>query len=87
MLGHDDFDADDSFFTVGGNSLRVVELHKCFERDWPGAIRVGQLFDLDTVAAQAEAMAAAITGGPAGTSDRPATGMPGGDVATPGEQR
>ncbi|PWG12806.1 peptide synthetase [Streptomyces sp. V2] len=59
VLRHDDFGPGDSFFTVGGNSRRVVELHLGLQREWPGALRVGQLFDLDTVAAQAQALAAA----------------------------
>ncbi|MBF6175773.1 amino acid adenylation domain-containing protein [Nocardia blacklockiae] len=54
VLDHDDFDLDDPFLVVGGNSQRVVELHIRLERRWPGAVRVGQLFDAATVRAQAE---------------------------------
>ncbi|WP_280293219.1 amino acid adenylation domain-containing protein [Nocardia abscessus] len=56
-LEHDDFDLDDSFFDVGGNSHRVVVLHLLMEQHSPGAVRVGQLFDLRTVRDQAAAIA------------------------------
>ncbi|GAB2687170.1 non-ribosomal peptide synthetase [Nocardia thraciensis] len=58
VLGHDEFDRADRFFDVGGNSHRVVALHLRLEAGWPGAISVGMLFDLDTVATQASALAA-----------------------------
>ncbi|WP_280371781.1 non-ribosomal peptide synthetase [Nocardia wallacei] len=57
VLAHDEFDRDDRFFDVGGNSHRVVALHLRLEARWPGAISVGMLFDLDTVSAQAGALA------------------------------
>ncbi|WDV34235.1 phosphopantetheine-binding protein [Streptomyces sp. AD16] len=56
VLRHDDFGPEDSFFDAGGNSRSVVELHLCLEQRWPGALRVGQLFDLDRVADQARAL-------------------------------
>lgn len=56
VLLHDEFDRGDRFFDVGGNSHRVVALHLRLEAGWPGAISVGMLFDLDTVAAQADAL-------------------------------
>ncbi|GAB2642546.1 amino acid adenylation domain-containing protein [Nocardia goodfellowii] len=59
-LEHDDFDLDDSFFEVGGNSHRVVYLHLLMEQRWPGAIRVGQLFDLRTIGAHVEALETAL---------------------------
>ncbi|MFI1919859.1 amino acid adenylation domain-containing protein [Nocardia sp. NPDC020380] len=59
VLLHDEFDRVDRFLDVGGNSHRVVALHMRLEARWPGAIAVGLLFDLDTVAAQAAALAAA----------------------------
>ncbi|VFA99399.1 amino acid adenylation domain-containing protein [Nocardia cyriacigeorgica] len=62
VLEHDEFDRDDSFFELGGNSHRVVFLHLGIEQRWPGAVRVGMLFDLFTIAAQAEAISAARTG-------------------------
>ncbi|MEV0765608.1 HAD-IIIC family phosphatase [Nocardia sp. NPDC050435] len=64
-LEHDDFDRADSFFEVGGNSHSVVHLHLRLEQRWPGALRVGQLFDLHTLAAQAEALEEALAAEPA----------------------
>ncbi|MEV0293658.1 HAD-IIIC family phosphatase [Nocardia sp. NPDC050710] len=57
-LEDDDFELDDSFFEVGGNSHRVVVLHLLLEQHRPGAVRVGQLFDLRTIRDQADALAA-----------------------------
>ncbi|MET0236596.1 MAG: non-ribosomal peptide synthetase [Kibdelosporangium sp.] len=80
VLRHEDFGLTDGFFDVGGNSRRVVDLHVRFERQWPGAVRVGQLFDLVTVAGQADAIAgrdpagrAPSGGGPAAERRKPAT--------------
>ncbi|MFI6871634.1 amino acid adenylation domain-containing protein [Nocardia sp. NPDC050406] len=58
VLLHDEFDREDRFLDMGGNSHRVVALHMRLEARWPGAISVGLLFDLDTVAAQAAALSA-----------------------------
>ncbi|WP_431971775.1 HAD-IIIC family phosphatase [Nocardia sp. bgisy134] len=60
-LEHGDFDLDDSFFEVGGNSHRVVMLHLLLEQHRPGLVRVGQLFDLRTIRDQADALAASVT--------------------------
>ncbi|MFE6858372.1 amino acid adenylation domain-containing protein [Nocardia sp. NPDC057668] len=62
VLEHGEFDRDDSFFELGGNSHRVVFLHLQLEQRWPGALRVGRLFDLRTITEQAEAIDAARTG-------------------------
>lgn len=59
VLRHEDFGPEDSFFDAGGNSRSVVELHLCLDERWPGALRVGQLFDLDRVPEQADALLAA----------------------------
>jgi acyl-CoA synthetase (AMP-forming)/AMP-acid ligase II len=57
VLDHADSALDDDFFAMGGNSRRVVALHLRFERDWPGVLRVGELFDLVSIEAQAAAIA------------------------------
>ncbi|MFJ2862499.1 non-ribosomal peptide synthetase [Kitasatospora sp. NPDC087314] len=74
VLGHGDFGPEDDFFAVGGNSHRVVDLHLRLERAWPGAVRVGRLFDLRTVADQAAAVDAA-------TATTPTPGSPPGAPA------
>ncbi|MEU3554357.1 non-ribosomal peptide synthetase [Streptomyces fragilis] len=56
VLGHDDAGPDDNFFGAGGDSLKVIELFRAFDERWPGAVRVGELFDLTTIAAQARAL-------------------------------
>jgi len=65
VLGHDESGPDDNFFAVGGSSLRVIDLHKRLDARWPGVLRVGELFDLTTVTAQADAITARLGGGEA----------------------
>lgn len=73
VLMHDEFDREDRFLDVGGNSHRVVALHVRLQERWPGAISVGMLFDLDTVAAQAGALSSDPE---AGSEPAPADGAP-----------
>ncbi|MEU4311713.1 amino acid adenylation domain-containing protein [Nocardia sp. NPDC024068] len=58
-LGHNDFDRTDGFLDIGGDSHLIVRLHLSLDARWPGAIRVGRLFDLATIEAQATALDAA----------------------------
>lgn len=73
VLDHDEFDRDERFLDAGGNSHRVVALHMRLQARWPGAISVGLLFDLDTVAAQA-GLLTADSGQP--TESAPPAGVP-----------
>ncbi|WFE98692.1 non-ribosomal peptide synthetase [Micromonospora sp. WMMD964] len=57
VLGHRGCGLDDNFFDAGGTSLKVVDLHKRLDRRWSRAIRVGELFDVKTIAAQAAVIA------------------------------
>lgn len=68
-VGHSEFDRADNFLDIGGDSHLIVHLHLRLDAKWPGAIRVGQLFDLTTI----EEQAAAITA--ADPSDHPPTPM------------
>ncbi|PJN34165.1 peptide synthetase [Streptomyces sp. CB02613] len=57
ILGHSHATPDDHFFAVGGSSIKVVDLHDRLDGTWPGAVRVGELFDYTTIAAQAQLIA------------------------------
>jgi amino acid adenylation domain-containing protein len=70
VLGHRACGLGDSFFDTGGTSLKVVDLHKRLQRRWPGTVRVGELFDIKTIAAQA-ALVAERAGAPAAERGRP----------------
>lgn len=72
VLGHGESGPHDNFFAVGGSSLRVIDLHKRLDQKWPGVLRVGELFDLTTVSAQAEAIAARLGVTERGDEDAPA---------------
>ncbi|GAA2104647.1 hypothetical protein GCM10009801_80410 [Streptomyces albiaxialis] len=74
VLGHADFDEQDSFFALGGTSHRLLALHAAYERRWPGAVQLGWLFDHETVAAHVTLLAEATDGGAA---------EPGSGVAVP----
>ncbi len=45
--------ADEAFFDLGGNSLRLVDLHERLDRRFPGALSIVELFEHTTVAQQA----------------------------------
>ncbi|MFD7285858.1 amino acid adenylation domain-containing protein [Streptomyces sp. NPDC059863] len=51
---------DDNFFAVGGSSLKIIDLHARLNRRWPGVLRMGELFDLITISAQAEAITSRV---------------------------
>jgi amino acid adenylation domain-containing protein len=72
VLGHRGCDRLDSFFDAGGTSLKVVDLHNRLERRWPGVLRVGELFDIKTIAEQAAAIAERAGAGADGYAAPPA---------------
>lgn len=57
VLGHSDAGPEDNFFAVGGSSLKIIDLHAKLDQLWPGVMRVGELFDHITIAAQAQQLA------------------------------
>ncbi|MFD7335344.1 amino acid adenylation domain-containing protein [Streptomyces violascens] len=57
ILGHSGSGPDDNFFAVGGSSMKVIDLHDRLDKRWPGALRVGELFDCVSIAAQAQRIA------------------------------
>ena len=69
VLGHRDFGPRDDFFMVGGDSVRLIALHKRFQQSWPAALRVGELFDLTTVRAQAAEVARRVDPRPSRAAD------------------
>ncbi|QPP06028.1 non-ribosomal peptide synthetase [Streptomyces bathyalis] len=72
VLGHGESRPHDNFFAVGGSSLRVIDLHKRLDQQWPGVLRVGELFDLTTISAQAEAVTSRLGATGPGDEDLPA---------------
>lgn len=87
VLGHRDAGPEDNFFVVGGDSLKVVDLYRRLDARWPKAVRAGELFDLVTIAAQADVIddrageevgtdAEAGAGAEAGTDTEAGTGGP-----------
>ncbi|MFF9581058.1 amino acid adenylation domain-containing protein [Streptomyces achromogenes] len=66
VLGRPGPGTDADFFASGGDSLKLVALYERLESRWPGALRLAELFDLTTVAAQAEAVERRARTAPAG---------------------
>ncbi len=56
VLGIEGVGADDKFFEVGGNSLRLVELFERLDGEFPGALRVAELFEHTSIRAMAAAV-------------------------------
>ncbi|TDV56266.1 non-ribosomal peptide synthetase [Actinophytocola oryzae] len=61
LLPDNDFGREDSFFAVGGTSLTLTRLHERLDTHHPGALKLVDLFRLNTVAAIAVALAGAGT--------------------------
>ncbi|MFD1539473.1 non-ribosomal peptide synthetase [Nonomuraea guangzhouensis] len=57
VLRHHDFGPHDNFWRVGGTSMKLMDLYERLDARWPGVFRIGELFDLDTIEAQADAVA------------------------------
>ncbi|MFJ4914541.1 amino acid adenylation domain-containing protein [Streptomyces sp. NPDC088726] len=57
VLGHSGSTPDDNFFAVGGSSVKVIDLFDRLDGLWPETLRVGELFDYITIAAQAQLIA------------------------------
>lgn len=49
VLGHNQFNAEDSFFEVGGDSIRILQLHEKIESRYPDRIKVTDLFSYTTI--------------------------------------
>jgi amino acid adenylation domain-containing protein len=69
VLRHHDAGLADRFWQVGGTSLKLMDLYERLDARWPGLLRVGELFELDTIGAQADAIASRAANDRAG--DRP----------------
>ncbi|MGB8194585.1 MAG: amino acid adenylation domain-containing protein, partial [Chitinophagaceae bacterium] len=54
VLGKEKIGTNDSFFEMGGNSLKVVELFRQVDIFYPGSINVTTLFDNTTISKQAD---------------------------------
>lgn len=72
VLGLDRVGAHDNFFDIGGHSLLLLRLHALLERQYPGVVKVTDLFAYPTVASQAAFIEAETARGEARESLRPA---------------
>lgn len=39
----------DNFFDVGGNSMKVIQLHQRIQKDYPGGLEIYQIFSHPTI--------------------------------------
>jgi amino acid adenylation domain-containing protein len=62
VLRHHDAGLRDRFWQVGGTSLKLMDLYERLDTRWPGRLRVGELFELDTIEAQAAAIESRASG-------------------------
>ncbi len=53
LFPHEDPKPDDNFFALGGNSMLIIRLHEALNIAYPQSIRISDLFDHSTIAAQA----------------------------------
>lgn len=66
LFPHETPEVNDNFFTMGGNSMLAIRLHDALNAVYPHSIRIADLFDNSTIAAQAvlisEKLGAAYSG-------------------------
>ncbi len=49
VLGYDEFNINDSFFEIGGDSIMITRVHSFLEEKYPGKVQVGDLFAYPTI--------------------------------------
>lgn len=49
LLGRDNIGVNDKFFEIGGNSMLLVKMHGQIEMEYPGKVKVADLFNYTTV--------------------------------------
>lgn len=49
VLGYDEFNINDSFFEIGGDSIMITRVHNFIEEKYPGKVQVGDLFAYPTI--------------------------------------
>jgi hypothetical protein len=50
VLGYSEFQIDDQFFDIGGNSILILKVHSLIERNRPGTVELPDLFAYPTIA-------------------------------------
>lgn len=54
ILGHSSLDTASNFFTVGGDSLKLIELHRVLQKEFNRSIKITDLFVNPTIELQAK---------------------------------
>ena len=49
VLGYAEFQADDNFFDIGGNSIMILKVHAFLDKDRPGIVQLPDLFAFPTI--------------------------------------
>ena len=50
VLGYAEFQADDNFFDIGGNSIMILKVHAFLDKNRPGIVQLPDLFAFPTIA-------------------------------------
>ncbi|HMB65249.1 MAG TPA: SDR family NAD(P)-dependent oxidoreductase, partial [Patescibacteria group bacterium] len=50
VLGHKEYDINDNFFEIGGDSLKIIQVQKELDKFYPGKLSVARLFTYPTIA-------------------------------------
>ncbi|MCY7295210.1 SDR family oxidoreductase [Alteromonas sp. a30] len=74
VLGMPEFDYEESFSDLGGNSILTTQLYKEFDRLHPGMIEMADLFSNTTIKSQAEQLKKALGYNKADDTDNAASG-------------
>ncbi len=49
VLGFDEFNINDSFFDIGGDSIMLTKVYEFIEKKYPGKVLIGDLFSYPTI--------------------------------------
>lgn len=49
VLGYDEFNINDNFFEIGGDSIRIIKVYSLMEENFPGKVNLTDLFAYPTI--------------------------------------
>ncbi|WP_127530288.1 SDR family NAD(P)-dependent oxidoreductase [Paenibacillus kobensis] len=60
ILGYEEVDIYEGFFEMGGDSILLTEMHEIINKQYPGTVKIADLFEFDSIHSLAEYIAPKI---------------------------
>jgi amino acid adenylation domain-containing protein len=84
VLGYEEFDVNDNFFEIGGDSILITRVHSLIEESFPGLTTISDMFSYPTIA-KISGYISTLIGGQAGVQSQESLPLQGkkscGDIA------